>query len=106
MKNQLVSPATIAFGLSLAGCSVINALLVIAKEKSPALQAIMKSLTGHHWITHVVFVVGLFLGTGALFAGLAKRGEGQMPVDRLITVIVSGVGVAGLLIIGFYLIGD
>ena len=46
MENQPVSKYTVAFGLSLAWCSVLNALLVIVKEKNPAVQAAMKKLTG------------------------------------------------------------
>ena len=48
MENRAVSKYTTSFGLSLALTSVLNALLVVVKEKSPAVQAGMKSLTGHN----------------------------------------------------------
>jgi len=50
MENTSVSKYTISFGLSLALTSVINALLVVAKEKIPAVMTGLQKLTGHHWV--------------------------------------------------------
>ena len=106
MENVGVSKYTIAFGLSAALASVVNALLVIAKEKSQAVQAGMQKLTGHHWVTHCVIVLVVFGFFGWLFAR-ANGGRGvQMSVNRLIGTLVAGVVVGGLVIVGFYLIGD
>ncbi len=49
MSSQPLSKSTVSFGLSLALCSVVNALLVVAKEKSPAVAAQMQKITGHHY---------------------------------------------------------
>jgi hypothetical protein len=98
MQNNTLSKRTASFGLSLAVCSLLNALLVIAKEKSPAVQAAMQKLTGHHWVTHVIIVLFLFLVLGFFFAGVT------MSVNRLIATIVGGVFVSGLIIVGFSLI--
>jgi hypothetical protein len=100
MENNAVSKYTVSFGLSLALCSVLNALLVVAKEKSPAVQAAMQKLTGHHWVTHSAIVLILFVILGFLFANIT------MPVNRLIKTIIAGVFAGGLIIIGFYLIAD
>jgi hypothetical protein len=106
MENNTVSKYSVSFGLSLALSSVANALLVIAKEKSQAVQAAMQKLTGHHWITHVVIILILFVSFGWLFAN-AKGGQGlTMPVNRLIKTIVAGVLTASFIIVGFYLIAD
>jgi hypothetical protein len=106
MENHTVSKYTISFGLSLALSSVINALLVIAKEKSTTVQAGMQRITGSHWITHVAIVLILFVSFGFLFASI-KSGQGlTMPVNRLIKTIIAGVFTAGLIIVGFYLIAD
>ena len=106
MENNTVSKYSVSFGLSLALCSVVNALLVIAKEKSPAVQAGMQKLTGHHWITHVAIILIFFVFFGWLFAR-AKGGQGlTMPVNRLIKAIVAGVLTAGFIIVGFYLTAD
>ena len=48
MENINVSKYTVAFGCSLALASVANGLLVIAKEKIPAVMSGMQKLTGHH----------------------------------------------------------
>ena len=81
MENNTVSKHTISFGLALAISSVINALLVIAKEKSTALQGEMRRLTGSHWMTHVAVVLILFVTVGFLCAsikgGLWNHNAGQ-----------------------------
>lgn len=98
IQNNTLSKRTTSFGLSLAICSLINALLVIAKEKSPAVQSAMQKLTGNHWVTHVVIVFVLFIVLGFLFAGAT------ISVNRLIKTIVGGVFISGLIIVCFYLI--
>lgn len=106
MEKNTVSKYTISFGLALAFSSVINALLVIAKEKSPTVRAEMQRLTGSHWITHVAIVLILFVAFGFLSANI-KKGRGiAMPVKGLIKTIIAGVFVGGLIIVGFYLVGD
>src|SRR5271167_3717400 len=106
MEEKPASKFTIAFGLSLAICSVANALLVIAKEKSPALQAVMKKITGHHWITHSALIILLFIVLGFTLAQV-KGGRGfSLAINRLIRTIVGGIVLAGALIIGFYLFAD
>ena len=106
MEGVSVSRTTISFGLSAAVASVINALLVVAKEKSPAIEDGMQKITGHQWVTHgvvVLIVLGFF---GWLFAR-ANGGQGvKMTVDRLIGTIAAGVLISGLIIVGFYLVGD
>ncbi len=104
MENNTLSKYTVSFGLSLAVCSGVNALLVVAKEKSPAVQAAMKHLTGHHWITHATMVVVLFVVLGFVFAGAGNLRT--MPANRLIKIIVAGVCISGLIIVGFYLVAD
>lgn len=106
MENTNLSKHTVSFGLSLVLASVINGLLVIAKESSPAVQAGMQKMTGHHWITHSIIVVAIFAVGGWLF-GRANGGQGvQMSATRLLSILVRGVIISGLLIVGFYLIGD
>lgn len=105
-ETASVSKYSISFGLSAALASVVNALLVIAKEKSQTVQAGMQKMTGHHWVTHSAIVLVVFGFCGWLFAR-ANGGQGlKMSVNRLIGMIVAGVAAGGLMIIGFYLIGD
>jgi len=106
MENNSLSKHTISFGLALALASVINGLLVVAKEKSPAVLAGMQKLTGHHWISHSAIVLGLFFLCGGLIARL-NGGQGiKMTVNRFLALLVSGVMLGGAVIVGFYLLGD
>jgi len=106
MEDNGVSKHTKSFGLSLALASVVNGLLVVAKEKNPSVMAGMQKLTGHHWATHAVVVLAVFGVFGWVF-GRANGGQGpKMTVGRLIGAVVSGVLAGGVIIMGFYLIGD
>jgi len=106
MENTGVSKTTISFGLSVALTSVINAMLVVAKEKNQAVLAGMQKITGHQWVTHSAIILILFGFFGWLFAR-ANGGQGvKMTVNGLIGTVVSGVVIGGLVIVGFYLVGD
>jgi hypothetical protein len=105
MEQTGLSKYTVSFGLSLALASVVNGLLVVAKEKIPAVLAGMAKLTGHHWVTQSVIVVGLFMGGGWLLAQF-NGGQGvKLSTDRVIRTLVSGVVIGGMIILGFYLVG-
>ena len=106
MENTGVSKYTISFGLSLAITSVINVLLVIAKEKFPSVMAGLQKLTGHQWVSHCAIILILFTFFGWMFAR-ANGGRGiQITVNNLIRALVSGVVIGGFVIMGFYLVGD
>ena len=106
MENTSVSKYTVSFGLALGITSVINALLVVAKEKSPTVMAGLQKLTGHHWVSHSAIILVLFAAFGWIFAR-ANGGQGiQITTNSLIRTLVSGVVVGGLVIMAFYLVGD
>jgi len=106
MENPALAKRTIAFGLAVAIACVVNAIIVVLKEKSAAVMNAMKSGLGHHWITHSALVVGLFLVLGALLAAI-KGGRGiELTAGRLIATLVSGVILAAVIIVGFYLFVD
>lgn len=91
------------FGLSFAITSVLSALLVVLKEMNEdSVLAAMKAITGHHWVTHGVLDVVLFVVIGM---ALAKGGQGMtMQADTLVRSIVGSVILSGLIIVGFYLL--
>ena len=106
MENFAVSKHTTSFGLSLALCAVLNALLVVAKEKSKAVADWMQEITGHHWVTHAAIILVLFAIFGWLFA---RKNGGQgpnMPVRRLTNVAITGVVAGVLIVLGFYVVAD
>jgi hypothetical protein len=103
-ENTALSKHTISFGLSLALCAVLNALLVVAKEKSKTVSDWMQKITGHHWLTHVAFVVALFAFFGWAFSRM-NGGQGpKMDAHRLTNTILTGVIAGVLVVLGFYLI--
>ncbi|MGP8201863.1 MAG: hypothetical protein ACLQU4_20420 [Limisphaerales bacterium] len=106
MENTAVSKHTISFGLSLALCAVLNALLVIAKEKSKAVEDWMQRMTGSHWVTHVAIVLAVFVVFGFVLAGM-NRGQGpKTPLNRLTCIVCTGVIAGVLIVLGFYLVAD
>lgn len=105
-ENPALSKYTVSFGRSLAVAGIVNGLLVVAKEKSPAVMTAMKHLTGHHWITHSAIVIALFFLLGWILAQTNRGGAVQPPVKSLIGTLVGGVVLGSLIIVGFYLFAD
>ena len=107
METNGVGKYTMSFGMSLAITSVVSALLVVLKELSQnTVLALMKQITFHHWFTHSLFVLILFVVIGW---GLSRANGGQgikMTVNGFIGTLVGSVVLSGLIIAGFYLIGD
>jgi hypothetical protein len=102
---ETLNKNTISFGASLAVTSLLSAVLVVIKELSEnTVLAMMKNLTGHHWATHGLFAVILFVALGFAF-GKANNGKGlEMAPERLTMVIAGSVVLSGLIIAGFYLL--
>ena len=106
MENNNVSKCTTSFGLSLALCAVLNALLVIAKERSKGVTEWLQKMTGHHWISHVAVILVLFALFGWCFAR-TNGGQGpKTPVPSLTRIVFSGAVAGVLIVLGFYAIAD
>jgi ribose/xylose/arabinose/galactoside ABC-type transport system permease subunit len=107
METNGIGKYTISFGMSLAITSVVSALLVVLKELSQnTVLALMKQVTFHHWFTHSLFILVLFVVIGWVL-GRANGGQGmKMSANSLISTLVGAVVLSGLIIAGFYLIGD
>jgi TRAP-type mannitol/chloroaromatic compound transport system permease large subunit len=105
METNALGKYTTSFGMSLAITSLVSALLVVVKEMSEnTVLALMKRITFHHWITHILFVLILFVVLGWVLAR-ANGGKGlNMTVNRFISVLVGAVVLSGLIIGGFYLL--
>jgi hypothetical protein len=105
-NEEHLSNATVSFGISLAITSVASALLVIAKERTPAIMLSMKSATGHHWATHSLFAILLFLALG-LGLMRVRGGHGlRMTAAGLMKTVVCGIATGSAIIAGFYLFFD
>jgi hypothetical protein len=86
--------AAAAFGLSAAIAILLNTLLAWVKDAYDPLNSFMASLTGHHWITHGLTDVALFVILGFVF--LAKGTADDMGGNGLVVKLIGAVVVAGL----------
>jgi hypothetical protein len=93
-----------AFGGSLFIASLANALLFAAKENSPALMEWMQRATGHHWLTHSIAVLLLFMLLGIAFAVLVPALMRRPGDNSMAASIAANVLVGAALIVGFLLL--
>lgn len=102
MSAEKITRYLSGFGLSFLITSFANALLVIAKENYLPLKDGMKALSGHHWTTHGIFVLALFVILGLVFSQtVSEKNWGE---EKLVPMILTGTIVGSLLIMGFFLI--
>ena len=96
--NNTVSATTTGFGVSYAITSVLSALLVIWKETSEAVHDALAAITGHHWVTHGILAVVVFLVLGFL---LSRRGT-EMTGGAIVMTIVVATILSGAIIAGYF----
>lgn len=101
MENTKLSKSTVGFGLSVAISSIFSGLLVILKETNTPLKDWMMSLTGHHWVTHGVITILLFLILGFVVTktNLNEKFNG----NKMYHVIIWSSVLGSLLVVGFLL---
>lgn len=83
--------AAAAFGLSAAIAIVFNTLLAWIKDAYDPLNTFMASLTGHHWITHGLADIAVFVILGLIFM---QRGF-SMDGTKLAVLVAGAVVVGG-----------
>jgi hypothetical protein len=105
MENSEIGRYGRSFGVSFAITCLFSVLLLIIKETNPKTVMVwMKAATSHHWITHTLLDVIVFVVLG-LVLGKANNGQGiKIDPDRLNGFIVGAFIISGILIAGFYLI--
>jgi hypothetical protein len=92
---------TVSFGLALAITAIFSALLVVIKELSEnTVLALMKRATGHHWITHTIIDLIVFVALGFLLTKV------EISPERLSRIIIGATVAGGVIIAGFYLLAD
>jgi hypothetical protein len=105
MENTEIGKYGRSFGLSFAITSLFSALLVVLKETNEdTVLAWMKAATPHHWITHALLDLIVFVVLGVV---LARTNEGQgikINADKLNSFIVGAFVISGILIAGFFLV--
>lgn len=85
-----------AFGLSAAVAIAFNTVLAWSKDAFEPLNRLMASLTGHHWITHGLADVALFLvlGTGLSWVGRPRQLSDGLIIGVAGTAVAAGAGLA------------
>jgi hypothetical protein len=105
MENMEIGKYGRAFGLSFAITSLFSVIVLILKETNEhTVMAWMKAATPHHWITHSLLDLIVFVVLGVAL-GKANNGQGlKIDSGRLTGFIVGAFILSGILIAGFYLI--
>jgi hypothetical protein len=89
-RAGVIDGAAAAFGVSAAITIVFNTLLAWVKDAYDPLNTFMASLSGHHWTTHGLTDVAVFLIVGFV---LMKRG---ISIDGTrLALLVAGAAIAG-----------
>lgn len=98
VTGEVVGAKVTAYGISYAITSIFSALLVVLKESSQGVHDILVSITGHHWVTHGLLNVILFVVLGAVLS----RRQTAMTGNGLIATVVGATVVSGLIIAGYF----
>lgn len=101
MENSPMDKYTAGFGMSLAITSVLNAIILVIKEENDAVMRAMKAALGHHWTTHGVIVIIIFIVLGFVFS--AMRLETKFDSHRMLKYIIWGVIISGVITAGFFM---
>jgi hypothetical protein len=93
-ESGKLTAATSGFVLAAAITVLFNTGLAWAKDAYPPLNDFMKSLSGHHWTTHGLADLVVFLGLGFIF--MNRRVAEKIDPNRLIGALIGAVAIAGL----------
>jgi len=92
---------TAGFGLSLVVTSLLNAVILVVKELSAPVMSMMKAALGHHWTTHGVILITVFVILGFIFSSIKL--ETRWDSQKMLKYIIWAVIISGIIIAGFFL---
>ena len=88
--------AIAAFGISASAAIVFNTLLAWVKDSVPAVNDAMKAMSGHHWRTHGLLDIAVFLVVGLILMQRRVTISGNGLLALLIAAVaIGGGGLAG-----------
>ncbi len=94
-REATLDNASTAFGISAAVAILFNTVLAWVKDSYDPLNSFMAHLTGHHWITHGLADILVFLIIGAFLMNRGLRVPGSTVVTAVTgAVVVGGAGLA------------
>jgi hypothetical protein len=86
----MLEGAVAAFGASAIATILFNTALAWIKDAFDPLNDLMARLTGHHWITHGLADVALFLVLGIILTRQGYRASGSSIALGLVAAAVIG----------------
>ncbi len=97
IKNKTnMNKYSLGFGLSLVVTNLLNAVILVVKEVSSSVMNVMKAALGHHWTTHGVFLLFVFVILGVVFS---IKGAGAKWDSRKLMYYISGSVIISVVII-------
>lgn len=90
--------------MAVAVAILFTSLLVVPKEISKGLKDGLASMLGHHWTTHGVITIILFVVLGVLFSRLRIEESWGIDARKLTAVVLGATILGGLIVVGFYLL--
>jgi hypothetical protein len=104
MAEQARERCTSGFGLSLIIMLLFNALLVVIKESSKPLMKGMAAVSGHHWTTHGIVLIVLFVVLGIIFSKIQPQEKPWLDAKGIMKGVIAATVIGYVVIVGFYLI--
>ena len=92
--------ASTAFVLAASITFLFNTALAWAKDAYAPLNSFMKSLTGHHWTTHGLADIVVFVGMGLLF--MKTNAAERISPDKLVSILIWSVVAASVGLIAWF----
>jgi len=93
--SELLDAKTSGYVKAYAVTAIINAVIVLLKEKIDAVHELL-AIVGHHWVGHGILVVVIFFGLGAFFTSQHKEMSGATAVNYLVWGTLIGGGIVTL----------
>ena len=99
-SEAVLDGAAAAFSMSAGVTAVFNTVLAWAKDLYAPLNDFMASLTGHHWRTHGIFDLIVFVAVGFfLMQRQFKMNGNRLAIVVASCAILSGAGLAGYFLV-------
>ncbi|MFA5214386.1 hypothetical protein [Sulfuricurvum sp.] len=99
-NNEKLDNLSIAFTLSTIITLLFNTILAWVKDSYKPLEHFMATIGGHHWITHGIFDVLLFILLGILFYRMNSLEK--FKDDRLVKIVIVSAFVSSFGLIGWF----
>ena len=94
VSDDAVGSKEAGYALSYSITVILNAIIVVFKEGSESVHNFMAALTGHHWVTHGLIDIIVFVVLGMVLS----RRDLNMSGSSLVKSVVGSTVIGGLII--------